>query len=142
MEQLEIMYQLDDGGFEPEKAHDTDAGFDIRTPEFLIVKAHNSVFVDSKVRVFIPKGYVGMLKSKSGLNVKKGIVSEGVIDADYTGTIGIKLYNHSDKDVCFDVGDKITQLVFLPIPDVVLIPGIVVGKEIARGDNGFGSTGR
>lgn len=142
MEQLEIIYQLDDGGFEPEKAHDTDAGFDIRTPEFLIVKAHSSVFVNSKVRVFIPKGYVGMLKSKSGLNVKKGIVSEGVIDADYTGTIGIKLYNHSDEDVCFDVGDKITQLVFLPIPDVVLMPGIVVGKEIARGDNGFGSTGR
>lgn len=86
-------------------------------------------------------GTVGMLKSKSGLNVKHGIVSEGVIDEGYTGTILVKLYNHGPRAVQFRRGDKITQLVVLPVayPDVVQVEGITGGP---RGDDGYGSTGR
>jgi dUTP pyrophosphatase len=85
-----------------------------------------------------------MLKSKSGLNVKHGIVSEGVIDVGYTGSIRAKLYNHSDKDYVVHKGDKITQLVIMPYvaPD---LDGIEVVDELDatdRGDNGFGSSGR
>ena len=82
-----------------------------------------------------------MLKSKSGLNVKHGIVSEGVIDEGYTGTILVKLYNHGPRAVQFRRGDKITQLVVLP----VAYPDVVQAEEIAggpRGDDGYGSTGR
>lgn len=64
----------------------------------------------------IPEGYVGMLKSKSGLNVKSGILSEGVIYAGFTGSIVAKLYNHSDTPKHFEKGDKITQIVIMHIP--------------------------
>lgn len=142
MEDLDLIYQVDRDGFVPEKAHETDAGFDIRTPEFLIVPAKSRVFVDSKVRVLVPNGYVGMLKSKSGLNKKKGVTTTGTIDAGYTGTIGVTIYNNSDSDVFFERGDKITQLVVLPIPTVKLVEGDVVNYTSERGEGGFGSTGK
>lgn len=82
-----------------------------------------------------------MIKSKSGLNVKYGITSEGVIDAGYTGSIVVCLHNTSDYDYNFTAGDKISQLVILPIitPTVKLVDEFPVTD---RGDNGFGSTGR
>lgn len=64
-----------------------------------------------------------------------------VVDEGYTGTILVKLYNHGPRAVQFRRGDKITQLVVLP----VLYPDVVQAEEIAggpRGDDGYGSTGR
>lgn len=132
---------LDEGAFMPERAHSTDAGADLRTPKELYVNPHSSVVVDTGVHVEIPKGYVGMLKSKSGLNVKYGITSEGVIDSGYNGAIVAKLYNHSNEVKKFEVGDKITQLVIMPIitPKFYQVKSLE-GSE--RGSNGFGSTGR
>ena len=69
------------------------------------------------------------------------ITSEGVVDVGYTGSICVKLYNHSDTPYMIHKGDKISQLVIVPI----VIPPIVVGDELEeseRGDRGFGSTGR
>ena len=73
--------------------------------------------------------------------MKHGITSEGVIDFGYTGSICVKLYNHSDKDYEVKAGDKISQLVVLP---VVLSSCELVDSlgEHSRGDNGFGSSGR
>ena len=87
------------------------------------------------------KNYVGFLKSKSGLNVKHGLTSEGVIDAGYTGSIVVKLYNNKDRDYQMKKGDKISQLVILPIitPDLELVDSL---DDTDRGDNGFGSSGR
>ena len=82
-----------------------------------------------------------MLKSKSGLNVKHGITSEGVIDVGYTGSIKVKLYNNSDKPYTVANGDKISQLVILPI----VLPDLEIVKELGktdRGSNGFGSSGK
>lgn len=139
---METIYELSVGAYAPTKAHEYDAGFDIRTPEDVIVPAHGSVVIDTGVRVLIPNGYVGMLKSKSGLNCNNGIVSEGVIDAGYTGTIVVKLYNHSPYDKEFNSGDKVTQLVILECPQFELVEGDVQKLETSRGENGFGSTGR
>ena len=82
-----------------------------------------------------------MLKSKSGLNVKFGIVGEGTIDAGYTGSIVVKLYNNSGRDYKVKAGDKISQLVIMPIytPTPVLVERFA---DTDRGDNGFGSSGR
>ena len=83
-----------------------------------------------------------MLKSKSGLNVKYGIVSEGVVDEGYTGSIVVKLYNHSPRPYTVKKGDKITQLVVLPcLYESVDIVDTFDGTT-ERGDNGFGSSGR
>ena len=92
----------------------------------------------------IPEGYVGMLKSKSGLNVKSGILSEGVVDSLYSGSIVVKLYNHSDAPKHFEKGDKITQIVIMPIPFIELEEVDNLGEFEAseRGADGFGSSGR
>lgn len=133
--------KLDSGAKMPTKAHDTDAGFDLYARETMIVPAKESATFDTGVHIALPIGTVGMLKSKSGLNVKYGITSEGVIDVGYTGSIVAKLYNHSGYDYKVNAGDKITQLVILPI----LTPALEEVNELedtARGDNGFGSSGR
>jgi dUTP pyrophosphatase len=89
----------------------------------------------------IPEGYCGLLVSKSGLNVKNGITGTGLIDAGYTGSIIVKLYNDSYDDKVFDSGDKIIQIIILPVPDVKLVM-VDSLEDTERGDNGFGSTGR
>ena len=133
---------LDKGAFMPIRGHKDDAGMDLRTPFGFYIDPGKSEVIDTGVHVEIMPGLVGMLKSKSGLNVKNGITSEGVIDAGYTGSIVAKLYNHGDKTVFFEEGDKITQLVLMPvyIPDELVV--VEAFEDTERGDSGFGSTGR
>lgn len=132
---------LDKDAYCPTRAHAEDAGLDLYTPRDVTVPAGGSATVDTGVHVALPRGSVGMLKSKSGLNVKHGIVSEGVIDCGYTGSIVAKLYNHGTKDVTLTRGMKITQLVVLPVwyPAVRLADSL---DETERGNGGFGSTGQ
>lgn len=133
--------KVDEGAYVPSRAHDTDAGMDLRTPIKVTVPAHGSVVVDTGVHVQLPPNTVGMLKSKSGLNVKHGITSEGVIDVGYTGAIKVKLYNHTSYPYAFNAGDKITQLVVMPVVcERIELVDFIDGGE--RGDGGFGSTGR
>ena len=132
---------LDPGAKMPTRAHATDAGLDIYAMSGQIVSAKESAVFDTGVHIEIPVGYVGFLKSKSGLNVKHGITSEGVIDAGYTGSIVVKLYNNSGYDYKVNAGDKISQLVILPI----LTPGLEevdALDDTERGAGGFGSTGK
>lgn len=134
---------LDVGAYMPTYAHDADAGMDLRTPVAFIVPAHGSYTVDTGVHIQIPVGQVGFIKSKSGLNVKGGLTATGVVDSGYSGSIRVKLYNHSDEDYMFSRGDKITQLVLLYIAKPENGFEIVDHfEETERGDNGFGSTGR
>ena len=137
-----IKVKLDDGAFIPERAHEDDAGLDLKYPdENVTVRVGQSVVIDTGIHVQIPRGYVGMLKSKSGLNVKYGLQNEGVIDAGYTGSIVVKLYNNGQRDILVEHGDKIAQLVILPIitPEIELVDEL---EETERGNAGFGSTGR
>ena len=136
-----IKIKLDEGAKMPTRAHETDAGLDIYAREDQIVPARESAIFDTGVHIELPVGTVGMLKSKSGLNVKYGITSEGVIDVGYTGSIVVKLYNHSGVDYKVKAGDKISQLVIHPIltPTPYFVSSL---EETDRGDNGFGSSGR
>lgn len=136
-----IPVQLDEGAFMPERAHRLDAGLDLRSPVDVAVPSGCSASIHTGVHVQLPPGTVGMLKSKSGLNTKHGITSEGVIDEGYTGEIVVKVYNHGYSSFYIMRGDKISQLVILPVlrPEPMLVDEIEGGE---RGDNGFGSTGR
>ncbi len=133
--------KLEKWAYMPERAHTTDAGADLRTPHDVTVMPRGAVVIDTGVHIGLPLNTVGMLKSKSGLNVKHGITSEGVIDVGYTGSIRVKLYNHSDEPCELKAGDKISQLVIMPIltPNFELVDEL---EETERGDGGFGSTGR
>ena len=133
--------KLDRGAYMPTRAHDTDAGLDLYSPETIYVLPMSAVTIDTGVHVELPQDTVGMVKSKSGLNVKHGIQSEGVIDVGYTGSIRVKLYNHSGNGYLVHKGDKISQLVIMPIltPDLELVDEL---DKTERGTGGFGSTGR
>ena len=132
---------LDEGAFMPERAHELDAGYDLRTPKDFSVYGGKCKTIDTGVHFEIPAGYVGFLKSKSGLNVKDSITGEGVIDSGYTGSIKVKLYNHGRARKCFCKGDKIIQIVLLPVftPELEKVDSL---DDTERGSNGFGSTGR
>ena len=133
--------KLDEGAKMPTRAYSTDAGLDLYARETQIVPARESAIFDTGVHVELPEGTTGFIKSKSGLNVKHGITSEGVIDVGYSGSIVVKLYNHSGNDYKVNKGDKISQLVILPIltPDIEMVDSL---EEHGRGNNGFGSSGR
>lgn len=137
---MKLKVVLDPGAKMPERAHSADAGLDLFSPYDRIIHAGESWVFDTGVHVEIPEGYVGMIKSKSGLNVKHGITSEGVIDAGYTGSIRVKLYNHGHAGLMIRQGQKISQLVILPIitPDLELVDSL---EDTERGNGGFGSTG-
>ena len=132
---------LDNGAFKPEFAHKTDAGSDLRSPICATVPARNSVVIDTGVHVEIPEGYVGMLKSKSGLNVKHDLIGEGVCDSGYAGSIRVKLYNLGDTDYQIQRGDKIIQLVIMPCV-YCKFTEVEQFADSERGTGGFGSTGR
>lgn len=141
--------KLDEGAKMPTKAYKTDAGFDIYSREDKVVPARGSAIFDTGVHIDLPKPQIcdqvlltaGMLKSKSGLNIKHNIISDGTIDIGYDGSIMVKLYNHGDTDYEVKKGDKITQLCIVPILPVELeLVDELKGGE--RGNNGFGSSGR
>lgn len=136
-----MMFMLDDGGYMPTRAHREDAGMDLRSPVDVVVKSLDSITIDTGLHVRIPEGYAGLLVSKSGLNVNHDITSTGLIDAGYTGSIRVKLYNHGLDDYQVHKGDKVSQLVVIP----VMIPSLELVGDLGdsdRGDNGFGSTGK
>ena len=133
--------KLDAGAYMPVKAHEEDAGYDLFAPAYNLVPRKGACVIDTGVHIAIPQGFAGVLMSKSGLNVKHGLTSEGLIDSGYTGAIKVKLYNNSDTSYEVRPGDKISQIVFLPIasPELNKVDKL---PETDRGDGGFGSTGR
>lgn len=135
-----INVKLDPGAYMPERAHEADAGYDLRSPTSVTVPAKGSAVIDTGVHIAIPKGFCGKLESKSGLNIMNDLISTGLIDSGYTGAIKVKLHNLSYSDYTVRKGHKISQLVIMPIitPELVLTGEL---GETERGDNGFGSTG-
>lgn len=133
--------KLDDGAFMPTRAHNTDAGLDLYAREDKVVPAGGSAVFDTGVHLELPCWTAGLIVSKSGLNVKHNLTSEGLIDSGYTGSICVKLYNHGKRAYQVKRGDKISQLVLVNI----VLPGLKEVDELdstERGDAGFGSSGR
>ena len=138
---MTIKVVLDDGAKMPCRAHSADAGYDLFSREDAVIYPNAGGIFDTGVHMEIPSGFVGFIKSKSGMNIKHSIQSECVIDSGYTGSINVKLFNHGSRDVRIEKGQKIAQIVLLPIvtPDLELADSL---RETERGDSGFGSTGK
>lgn len=126
----------------PKYAHEGDAGMDLFVAEALTLKPGERGQVKSGIVMAIPKGYVGLIWDKSGLSHKAGLRTlGGVIDAGYRGEIMIGIINLGDKDYTFEVGSKAAQMLIQKVES----PEIVEASELdttARGENGFGSTGK
>lgn len=93
------------------------------------------------IRCSFTPGYVGMICDRSGLAVKSGITClAGIIDPDYRGEWKVCLYNTSIETFHWTTGDRIAQVIFLPValPEVCQVESL---EDTIRGELGFGSTG-
>lgn len=142
-----LALKLDEGAFKPTKAHTTDAGFDLYLKENLIIKRTQSCLtIDTGVHILIPAGFVGLVQPRSSISKKAFQIHTGVIDAGYTGSIKINI-QWIDKKCnqnlfhTFERGERIAQLVIVPIPEIEL-QEVTELPQTDRGSNGFGSSGR
>jgi len=140
-----IKVMLDEGAKMPTRAYDNDAGLDFYSPVDVVIPGYSEWYecfkeINTGVHIQIPVGYVGDVKSKSGLMMEHHITTDGTVDAGYTGSIRVKLFNHGLMDVHIQKGQKIAQLVIKKIitPTPVLVDSL---EETERGDKGFGSSG-
>ncbi len=140
----ELKVQVLEGGYTPTRAHGTDAGLDLYAAAgevFYGTPIGMTMRVPLGVKVAIPDGHVGLLLPRSSLLLKKGVVGmTGVIDAGYRGELIALMHASASRGAVVERGDKIYQLVVLPIatPTVVEVDEL---EETPRGEDGFGSTG-
>ncbi|MCK6080673.1 dUTP diphosphatase [Microbacterium sp. EYE_5] len=128
----------------PVYAHPGDAGADLVSTEQVRLEPGRRALVGTGVRIALPEGYVAFVVPRSGLAARHGITvvnAPGTVDAGYRGEIKVSLLN-TDPDEAFDVapGDRIAQLIVMPVPRVTFIP-VETLPESVRGEGGFGSTG-
>lgn len=136
-----IKVKLDEGAHLPERTHDTDAGADLRCVEGFTVPAGGSVVIDTGVHVELPPETKGEIKSKSGFWIGHGILTTGLIDEGFTGSIKLRVMNLGERDYTFLPGEKVSQLVVSPVCYPTYREAIHI-KAGERGSRGYGSTGR
>jgi len=135
--------KIREDAFIPEKAHETDSGYDCRIPDDLKLWAGELKVVDLGFRIQLPKGWECQMRSRSGIASRYSILFAlgiGTIDNEYRGEIKIPLLNVGNSIVRFPRGTKISQMVFKKI-DRVRIMEDKVDTNTDRGEGGFGSTG-
>ncbi len=97
------------------------------------------------IQLEIPPGYEGQVRPRSGLADKAGISLTncvGTIDSDYRGEVQVLIINHGEKAYTFEPGERIAQLLILPVPRVEVIEVEELAESAERGEGGFGSTGK
>jgi len=137
---LRVPFVVDVDGHEPTKAHGIDAGWDIRALRQTWLYTETVAQVLTGLRVNIPAGWYGQLLTRSSMARKGLIVVGGVIDAGYTGEIIVMIANVGTVTRLANAGDKIAQLVLLPVPRATW-ERVETLEPTERGAAGFGSTG-
>lgn len=128
----------------PTRAHEHDAGLDLRCAEDFVMLAPGARhLVDTGVAVSIPAGYVGLVHPRSGHAHKHGITvnnAPGTIDSGYVGNIRVNLINHGRAPVYVEYGDRIAQLLIqrVELPELEIVESL---EATERGTSGHGSTG-
>ena len=121
------------------------AGRDLYAAEGVIIPPHSTAKISTDIAIEIPQGYWGGVFARSGLATKQGLRPAncvGVIDSDYRGPVIVALHNDTDETKEVMIGDRIAQLIILPICD---FGGWEIVDELSdtdRGDGGFGHSGK
>ncbi|MCL2108474.1 MAG: dUTP diphosphatase [Oscillospiraceae bacterium] len=129
----------------PFRATTGSAGADLRAclDGDITLKGNSQLIIPTGIAVEIPQGYGGFVFIRSSVG-KRGVAlanGVGVIDSDYRGEVGVSLINHGTADFVIKNGDRLAQLVIMPVcaAEFALEDGL---SETSRGAGGFGSTGR
>jgi dUTP pyrophosphatase len=128
----------------PVRAHDDDAGYDLRALEALTLGPGERAMVRTGIAIELPAGHAGLVLPRSGLAARHGITlvnAPGLIDAGYRGEVKVLLLN-TDREVAFDVGagDRIAQLVVVAVATPEIVDADALAASV-RGEGGFGSSG-
>lgn len=125
------------------RANHLDAGLDVQSNEIITIPAYDSALISTGLIINIPKGHVGLLWSRSGLSVKHKLeVGAGCIDSGYHGEIKVHLYNHGEDSYTINIGERIAQLLTIPISLIEYEQVKEFEETSERGRKGFGSTGK
>lgn len=129
----------------PSYAHEGDAGLDLYSAHTATFYPGTRRLMETGIRIVLPPGTVGLICPRSGLSHKKGITvinAPGIIDQGYHGEVKVNLINLSHNSQLIQAGDRIAQLVVVPMvrPEVVEVEKI--WHNSARGEQGHGSTGQ
>lgn len=133
----------------PSRAHSTDAGIDVYSPNDEPTYALNigdSVLINTGIKFEVPKGYMLTAFNKSGIATKKGLlVGASVVDSMYSGCVHVNLHKVSGGTTYIKPGEKIVQFILIPISSCSLEEieekDLYNGIETERGEGGFGSSG-
>lgn len=130
----------------PGYATSASAGLDLRAniDSPVTLKPLERTIIPTGLFMEIPNGYEAQIRPRSGLAAKNGITvlnSPGTIDADYRGEIKVILINLSAETFIINNGDRIAQMVIAKHEQAMLVESASL-EESARGDGGFGSTGK
>lgn len=119
------------------------AGWDFYIPEGqdFVLKPDESIIIPSGIKLKIPDGYCGVFLNKSSIAASGIIIGAQVIDSDYRGEVHIHLINIGKGKVLLKAGQKIAQMLFIPVPAVSMVEG-QVRPDTERNAGGFGSTGK
>jgi dUTP pyrophosphatase len=133
--------KLTESAITPNYAHPGDAGLDIYSDEDCTIKPNERKLVSTGISIAAPPGYVLLIKDKSGVAYKGGLTHmAGVIEHTYRGEYRILLYNTTNEDYIIKKGQKIAQIVIVPVA-TAKVEVVDELSETQRGDGAFGSTG-
>jgi dUTP pyrophosphatase len=135
---------LNDQAFPPARGHADDAGIDVKTPISFVLEPGQGIVLDMGIAFDIPKGEMLLVQTKSGIGTKRWCsTSTGatVIDENYRGEIHIQMWNFGDYTQEFNRGDKVAQLIEVPVIYSELEETDTL-SETERGANWQGSTGK
>lgn len=121
-----------------------DAGVDLRATEPVTLQPGERGLIPTGLALAIPEGYAGFVQPRSGMAINKGLGllnSPGLIDSGYRGELKVIAINLHSSELKIERGDRIAQLVILPVPPVAY-EEVEVLPDSERGSGGFGSTGR
>jgi dUTP pyrophosphatase len=145
MVQLQLGFcKLSTDAIIPSKAHEDDLGYDLHALRPVTLRPGEVTKVPTGIAAQFPGWLGGLIRDRSGVATKKGVfVVAGVIDPQYTGEIIVAFQNPTDEPVHFEAGDRIAQMVLMPVipVEVVEITDDML-QETLRGAKGFGSTGQ
>ena len=143
MEVLKIK-KLSEDAIIPFYAHPGDAGLDLFSVEEVTIEPGKRKLVATGISIELPKNTEAQVRPRSGLALKYGVTvlnSPVTIDEGYRGEIKVILINHGEEAFKINKGDKIAQMVIMPVLTVG-IEEVEILNDSERGEGGFGSTGR
>jgi dUTP pyrophosphatase len=137
--------RLHPGALLPERAHPGDAGLDLCAVEACEIPPGGRVAAPTGWAVVIPEGHAGLVVPRSGLARRHGVTvanAPGLIDAGYRGELQVLLINLGTEIHMIEPGDRVAQLVIVPVTVVTATEVDELPESDGRGEGGFGSTGR